>query len=113
MMQWEPHIEVIFEFNGTRKHPVRNGYRPSHLVTDTYLTSGAHQYYGVDAVPPKGSAMGTISFITPEAYPHSLWVGKRIRIQEGAHIVGYATITKIFNPILQELSHIQGKNTSI
>ena len=57
MMQWEPHIEVIFEFNGTRKHPVRNGYRPSHLVTGTYLSSGIHQYYGVDAVPPNGSAM--------------------------------------------------------
>lgn len=95
-----PDVEVLFEFNGTRKNPEYNGYRPVHLVTDTYLTSGVHHYYNVESVPPNGTAEGTITFLTPEAYPHCLWVGKRINIQEGAHIVGYATITRIFNPLL-------------
>ena len=27
-------------------------------------------------------------------------IGKKINIQEGARVVGYATITKIFNPFL-------------
>ncbi len=95
-----PDVEAIFEFNGTRSNPVYDGYRPAHLVTDNYLTTGVHHYYNVESVPPDGTAKGTITFITPEAYPHCLWVGKKIRIQEGGRIIGYATITDIYNPLL-------------
>lgn len=100
-MNTQPDIEVLFEFNGTRKNAAINGYRPAHLVNDNYLTTGIHHYYGVDSVPPDGTAKGTISFISPEVYPKSMWIGKRLRIQEGNRIVGYATVTYIFNPILQ------------
>lgn len=93
-------VEVIFEFNGTRQNPAIDGYRPAHLVTDDYLTTGIHHYYGVESVPPNGTAKGTITFLTPEAYPHCLRLGKRISIQEGERIVGYATLTKIYNPLL-------------
>ena len=41
-----PDVEVIFEFNGRRKNPVVDGYRPAHLVVDNYLTTGIHHYYG-------------------------------------------------------------------
>ena len=71
-----------------------------HLVTGDYLTTGVHHYYNVQTVAPNGAAKGTITFITPEAYPHCLWVGKKINIQEGAKIVGYATILKVINPVL-------------
>lgn len=100
-MNRTPDVEVVFDFNGTRATPATNGYRPSHLITGNYLTTGIHNYYQVDSVPPNGTAKGTITFLTPEAYPHSLWIEKKINIQEGARIVGYATITKIFNPLLQ------------
>lgn len=96
-----PDVEAIFKFNSTRKSPARDGYRPAHLVNDHYLTTGVHHYYGVESVPPNGTAKGTITFITPEAYPHCLWVGKKITIQEGVRIVGYATITSIYNPLLR------------
>ncbi len=99
-MDRSPDVEVIFEFNGTRQNPAIDGYRPAHLVTDDYLTTGIHHYYGVESVPPNGTAKGTITFLTPEAYPHCLRLGKRISIQEGNRIVGYATLTKIFNPLL-------------
>lgn len=97
----EPDVEVIFNFNGARKNPVWSGYRPAHLVTDTYLTTGMHCYYDTEMVAPDGTAKGTITFLTPEAYPHCLWIGKKIPIQEGAKIVGYATITAIYNPLLE------------
>ena len=100
-MNHTPDIEVVFEFIGTKTRSVTNGYRPSHLIKDDYLTTGIHQYYEVDSVAPDGSAKGTITFITPEAYPHCLWIGKRICIQEGSSIVGYATESKIFNSILE------------
>ena len=93
-------VEVIFKFNNVRNSPACEGYRPQHLVNDTYLTTGIHHYYEVDSVPPNGTAKGTITFISPEVYPHCLWPGKKINIQEGNRIVGYATITKVYNPIL-------------
>ncbi len=98
----EPDVEVLFEFNGTRKSPAADGYRPHHLISDNYLTTGVHHYYDVQEVLPNKSTKGTITFITPEAYPCCLWVGKRINIQEGEHLVGYATILKNFNPILSK-----------
>lgn len=95
-----PDVEAVFQFNGTRKTAVWDGYRPAHLVTDNYLTTGIHHYYETDFILPDGTAKGTITFISPEAYPHCLWVGKKINIQEGARIVGTATITKILNSLL-------------
>ena len=96
----KPDVEVLFCFNGVRKTSVAQGYRPDHLVKDNYLTTGVHHYYEVDSVPPDGTAKGTITFLSPESYPHCLWVGKKLRIQEGDRIVGYATITSIYNPLL-------------
>lgn len=101
-MNRAPDIEAIFEFNGTRKHPAHDGYRPAHLVNDTYLTTGVHHYYDSPEVPSNGRAKGTITFLSPEAYPACLWIGKKINIQEGERIVGYAIVTKIFNPILRK-----------
>ena len=101
VMERSPDVEVIFEFNGTRKNPANDGYRPAHLVTDAYLTTGIHHYYGVKFVAPNGTAKGTITFLSPESYPHCLWIGKKIRMQEGGRIVGYATVTRIYNPLLR------------
>ena len=108
-MNTTPDIEVIFEFNGIRKNPASDGYRPAHLVKKNYLTTGVHHYYDVDAVAPNGTAKGTITFITPEAYQACLWVGKRINIQEGERIVGHATIIKVFNPILNVQKPFESK----
>lgn len=96
-----PDVEVTFRFNGTRRGPAADGYRPAHRIREDYLTSGLHRYYGVKEVAPDGSARGTITFITPEAYPHTLWPGKIIDICEGERIVGTATVEKVLNPILE------------
>ena len=96
----EPDVEVLFEFNGTRRTPAADGYRPHHLVTENYLTTGVHHYYDTQTVSLNGTAKGTITFLSPEAYPNCLWIGKKINIQEGERIVGYATILKVLNPIL-------------
>ena len=97
-----PDVEVTFRFNGTRRTPAGDGYRPAHRVREDYLTTGVHHYFDVPKVAPDGEARGTITFITPEAYPGSLWVGKLIPIQEGERLVGTATVEKILNPILEK-----------
>ena len=101
-MNTSPDVVALFEFNGRRTGPVYSGYRPGHLVTDDYVTTGVHRYYETDIVEAYGTATGTITFLTPEFYPHCLWKGKKINILEGARIVGYATILEVLNPILEK-----------
>ncbi|MDD6212331.1 MAG: hypothetical protein PUB22_04210 [Clostridiales bacterium] len=57
-------VEAIFEFNGTRRAPANDGYRPAHLVKDNYLTKvtkGIHHYYSGESVPPNGTVKETIT----------------------------------------------------
>ncbi len=97
--QLKPDVEVIFEFVGDRKRKLFEGYRPAHLIGENYLTTGMHSYYNLEDGSDK-ELRGTITFISPEAYPASLRVGEKIEMYEGRTKVGYATITNIFNPIL-------------
>ena len=98
-MQLKPDIEVIFEFVGHRRDNLYEGYRPAHLIRADCLTTGVHSYYNIENGTNK-DIKGTITFISPEAYSACLWIGKQITMYEGKNIVGYAIITKIFNPIL-------------
>ncbi|MFF2450767.1 hypothetical protein ACFVSW_27445 [Neobacillus sp. NPDC058068] len=100
MADVEAKITFLTTEEGGRNFPVYSGYRPAHLVKEDYLTTGTHHYYNKEKVELGETVLGTITFITPEAYPNTLWVGKRITIQEASHIVGYAEITKIFNETL-------------
>ncbi len=109
-MNYSPDIEVIFKFNNVRRSPAKDGYRPAHQIVDGYLTTGIHHYYNVDVVPPNGTAKGTITFLSPEAYPNCLWIGKQISIQEGERIVGYATVLNIFNSVLQSMRTKDGSD---
>ncbi|NQX65662.1 hypothetical protein HQN90_05925 [Paenibacillus alba] len=95
-------VEAMITFlkTGGRTRSVFNGYRPAHLVRDDYLTTGIHHYYDKQEVVLGESVRGTITFISPEEYPHCLWIGKIINIQEASKIVGYAEITNVFNKIL-------------
>lgn len=100
-MPQHPDVKAIIHLNQVRRSPAVNGYRPTHRVKPDYLTTGVHQYIGTDTLSPGCSCEGTITFITPEAYPHCLQVGQIIDIQEGARIVGTAEITEIYNKLLE------------
>lgn len=97
-----PSIETKFEFNYQRKTPVADGYRVDHKIDEKHIAIGIHHYYDCDKVLPGETAFGTITFIAPEYYPHSLYVGKELIILEGERIVGYATVLKINSPILEK-----------
>ncbi|MDR1563716.1 MAG: hypothetical protein LBS74_02030 [Oscillospiraceae bacterium] len=107
---WEnSDVEVFFYFIGARKTAATNGYRPAHLIKDNYLTTGIHHYYNVGKIEPNGTAYGTITFISPEFYPKSLWIGKRLSVQEGSKVVGYAIVLRICNPLLTLTDRIYHK----
>lgn len=101
-MRLEPDVEAMFEFVGYRKDNVYEGYRPAHMICENYLTTGLHSYYNLHNSSKK-ELKGTITFISPENYPKCLWIGKKIAMYEGNNIIGYATITDIFNPILYKI----------
>ena len=98
-MELKPDVEAIFHFVGDRKQNIYEGYRPAHLIQEGYLTTGVHSYY--DLGDGTDELKGTITFITPEHYPNSLWVGKKLDMYEGGTMVGFVIITQIFNPILE------------
>ena len=110
-MQLKPDVEVIFEFVGYRKNNLYEGYRPAHLIYEDCLTTGLHSYYNLEN-NIKGELKGTITFVSPEDYPACLWIGKKITMYEGKNVVGYATITNIFNPILCKFEKEQGYSRS-
>ena len=96
-----PDVEAEIKLNKKKGRAVTNGYRPGHQIKDGYITTGVHNYYHIDIVMPGETVLGTITFITPEVYPKTLWIGKEIGIYEGGRMVGTALITKIFNPVLK------------
>lgn len=99
-MQFEYDVEATFHFNGNRKNNIIEGYRPAHMIQEGYLTTGLHSYY--KRKDNTEEIKGMIAFLSPEYYPNCLWVGKKIEMYEGSKRIGYATITRIFNPILEK-----------
>jgi elongation factor Tu len=99
-MPFKYDVEVIFHFIGDKKNNIYEGYRPSHMIQEEYLTTGIHSYYNIEGNADE--IKGMIAFISPEYYPHCLWIGKKIKMYEGSKLVGYATITQIFNPTLKK-----------
>jgi len=104
----EAEITLLPTAEGGRQTAASSGYRPEHKVRNDYLTTGVHQYIGCDEVLPGQTVRGTITFITPEAYPQSLWVGREIDLQEDSRVVGRARITRILNALLEKLVQPDG-----
>lgn len=99
-MQNEPDVEVLFHFIGDRVKKIYEGYRPAHMIKEGYLTTGVHSYYNLNS--NSDEIKGVITFITPEYYPSCLWIGKQIEMYEGSKLVGYATVMRIFNSVLEK-----------
>lgn len=98
-MNVEPDIKARITLTG--RDCICNECRPIHRIGD-YLTTGLHQYINCDILRKNESVEGTITFITPEAYPHSLKVGMRIEFQDGSRIIGYADVLEIYNDVLAD-----------
>lgn len=58
-------------------------------------------YMDVEYLYPNHTAIGYITFISPEAYPHSLEVGQVIKIYEGSKVVGKVEVLEICNAVLK------------
>ena len=98
----QPDFEGIFHLLlSGRRTAVFTGYRPHHAIHTNYQTTGEHTYLDHEIVKPGGSARVAVRFITPHVYPHCIWEGRELAVQEGARIVGILQITSITNGILR------------
>lgn len=91
-------IKATLEDLGVRKTAIFSGIRPTIKVKEDYLTSALIEFES-DMVDGFVNEVN-IWFISPEHYPKSLWVGKRLEIYEGARVIAYATVTEIINKML-------------
>lgn len=41
-----------------------------------------------------------VRFLSPELYPHSVWVGREIEFKEGLNVTGKVIVTEVYNDIL-------------
>jgi hypothetical protein len=100
-----PDVEAEFTLRssdaGGRETPAISGYRPQHRLLPGHLSSGTHEYANGNSVQPGGTTTGTITFITPEAYPRCLDEHDILEISEGSRVVGRARILAVSNPVLQ------------
>jgi hypothetical protein len=99
-----PDAHVMFELtsqlmSGGAKS-VLSGYRPHYKIRPDYLTSVRHRFLDDAGVTTGERKPAEVWFLTPEAYPHSLWEGQILEVAEGARVVGTATIMKVLNPLL-------------
>lgn len=83
----------------TGRELVRTNYRPAHNING-YFTTGVHEYE-CEELKKGESCIGDITFITPEAYPHTLEVGMTILFYEGRRVVGFAEVLEIYNDALR------------
>lgn len=81
--------------------PLQSGIRPVALIKDDYLTSVHIDFDNVDILYEQEVIDVSVTFITPEVYPGTLWIGKTIKLQVGAQLWGFLTVTEILNPLLK------------
>lgn len=80
-------------------HPRRvySGYRPQCAIRDDYQTSTHLEFIGTDGIATGQSAPAQVWFLTPEQYPHCLWIGRVLTLAEGSRVVGTATVLQVWN----------------
>lgn len=99
-----PDAEIEFKLTeptpeGTVKR-VLSGYRPTYEIKPDYWTSTHHEFAKVGGVTAGEVSFAEVWFISPEAYPNSLWIGRIITVGEGVRPVGTAKVVCVFNQAL-------------
>ncbi len=93
-------ISLLPTEKGGRKLPIFSGYKGAHLIREEYLTSGSIELIDGETLYPGETAIAFVNYLTPEFYPHSLWIGKTIDIQEGSQVVGTSKVIEVYNETL-------------
>jgi hypothetical protein len=100
-----PDAKVLFHLTDKtidgQPRRVLSGYRPIYDVRPDYWTSTHHEFLDPAGVVTDGEVEANVWFISPEAYPKTLWVGRVLSVAEGSRIVASAKVLEVFNPLLK------------
>ncbi|PAJ81851.1 hypothetical protein CJO71_06185 [Burkholderia ubonensis] len=74
-----------------------------YYVRPDYWSSAHHEFVGRDSVETGEQSLAEVWLVTPEAYPHTFWIGRQLEIGEATRVVGKAEVIQVFNPILMRI----------
>lgn len=100
-----PDLLVEFSLTAPRSdgtpRRVTSGYRAIYQVRSDYWSSAHHEF--IDAVSVRTGEQGRaeVWLLAPEDYPHTFWIGRRVEVAEGAHVVGSVVVLEIRNVTLE------------
>lgn len=77
-----------------------NNYRGCCELKEDIFTSSILQTFDGDEISFLQSKLCYVNFLSPEAYPYTLWVGRRVNLYEGNQCVGTIVVEEIKNPLL-------------
>lgn len=95
----KPDIKAKLKYVGNTL-PIYSGIRPVAKIKDDYLTSIQIDFENDNILSNREIIDVFVTFITPEAYPNTLWKGKTIRLQDPSNLWGYLTVTEVYNQML-------------
>ena len=93
-------VTLLKTEQGGRESPIFCGYRGCHLIKEDYLTSSSMKFINDEMISPSDTRLALVQYITPEVYPASLWVGKKMNLQEGSKVIGYTVVKEVYNNTL-------------
>ena len=89
------------------KNSFKSGYRPAFDVgiSEQYLTTGRINFGDPDFfLYYNQKKEASVSFIAPDIYPRTLWVGRILSFYEGNKKTGEAEVLEIYNQTLMKES---------
>lgn len=101
----QPDLIVNFSLSACRadgsSEEVLSGYRPIYKVRADYWSSARHEFVDATGVCTGHQSKADVWLLSPEAYPKTFWIGRRVEAAEGPRIVGAADVLAILNPLLE------------
>ena len=94
-------IEAVIKNCRKSKKSFYSGYGLPFGIQKSSATTGIIDFVDKTIVEYNEEAIALVRFLMPEAYPKSIWTGRKILIKEGSQVIGYAIVTKILNKILE------------
>ena len=94
--------DAVVTVTNTRysKNPFGKNYRGCCAVREDYLTSLCFQTLDEKEMIFEQPHRCFVNFFSPNVYPHTLWVGRKIELYEGKYHVGTMVVEEIKNPVL-------------
>lgn len=94
--------DAVVTVTNTRysKKTFGKNYRGCCAIQESYLTSLYFQTLDEEDILYEQPHRCYVNFSTPNVYPYTLWIGRKIELYEGKYHVGTMLVEEIKNPIL-------------